>query len=87
MDTHAKLEQLHETACVLHDDVTHLESVLDTLTPDTPEAISKERVLNVKWRLYTETRDQIDRLEDRLAIEWAQAHWHWHEQNDTLDLY
>ena len=83
----SKLELAYEAANILFDDITYLESQLDKLDPDSLEAESKERVLNVKWRLYSEQRYLIDRLEDRQAVEAAQARWVWHENNDTLDLY
>jgi len=83
----SKLELAYEAARVLFDDITYLESQLAELDPDSIEAESKERILNVKWRLYSEQRDIIDRIEDRQAVEAAQARWTWHETNDTLDLY
>lgn len=82
-----KLAMAYEAATILHDDILHLESLLDKLDPDSPEAESKERVINVKWRLYSEQRDIIDHLEDKQAIASAQAIFAYHEENDTLDLY
>ena len=79
-----QLEQAYEAASVLFDDITYLENQLDKLDPESPEYESKDRVLNVKWRLYSETRDKIDRLEDRQAVESAQTlAYRWH----LLDLY
>lgn len=83
----SKLELAYEAANVLFDDIAYLESELDGLDPDSTEAESKERVLDIKWRLYSEQRDLIDSLEDKQAVEAAQARWVWHEQNDALDLY
>lgn len=83
----SQLEQAYEAASVLFDDITYLESELDKLAPESLEYESKNRVLNVKWRLYSETRDKIDRLEDKQSVESAQARWKWHETSDTLDLY
>ena len=83
----SQLEQAYEAASVLFDDITYLESQLDKLNPESAEAKHKAWTLDVKWRLYSETRDKIYRLEDRQAIEAAQERWRWHEANDTLDLY
>jgi hypothetical protein len=82
-----ELELAYEAVRVLYDDITYLESQLADLDPDSITAESKERVLNVKWRLWSEQRDKIERLLDSQAKEAAQDRWKWHESNDTLDLY
>lgn len=81
------LDQLHENARVLQDDIAHLESRRDACADDTPEAESLDRILNVKWRLYSEQRDLIDIEEDRACLVAAQARWQHHFDNDTQDLY
>ena len=82
-----ELELAYDAVRVLYDDITYLESQLADLDPDSITAESKERILNVKWRLWSEQRDKIERLLDRQAKEAAQDRWLWHESNDTLDLY
>ena len=81
------LDQLHENTRVLQDDIAHLEARRDACADDTPEAESLDRILNVKWRLYSEQRDLIDIAEDRACRAAAEASWQHHFDNDTQDLY
>jgi len=81
------IDQLYENARVLQDDINYLEARRDACADDTPEAESLDRILNVKWRLYTEQRDLIDIAEDRACRLAAEASWRDHEAADTLDLY
>ena len=81
------LEQIRENIRVLQDDILHLEQQLDGLDPDGLEAESKERVLNVKWRLLSEQQGLLERHESESARRAAEARWRHHEENDTLDLY
>jgi hypothetical protein len=43
------------------DDIQHLESQIARLDPDSIEAESKDRIVNVKWRLLQEQRDALER--------------------------
>lgn len=81
------LEMAQENVRVLYDDITYLESQLEGLEPETLAYESKERVLNVKWRLWSDERVKVERLMDAQAKEAAQERWQWHEANDTLDMY
>jgi hypothetical protein len=81
------IETVRENMSVLQDDIHYLEQQLDSLDPESIAAESKERILNVKWRLFEEQRDILDRLESNSAREAAEARWKYHEENDTLDLY
>jgi hypothetical protein len=81
------IETVRENISVLHDDIIYLEQQLDRLDPESPEAISKERIINVKWCLREEQRDILDRLERNSAREAAEERWKYHEENDTLGLY
>jgi hypothetical protein len=81
------IETVRENMSVLQDDILYLEQQLDRLDPESPAAESKERILNVKWRLFEEQRDILDRLESNIAREAAEERWKYHEENDTLDLY
>ena len=56
------LDQIHENIAVLQDDILHLQQQLVGLGPDSPAALSKDRVLNVKWRLLSEQRALLERL-------------------------
>jgi hypothetical protein len=56
------IETVRENMSVLQDDILYLEQQLDRLDPESLEAESKERILNVKWRLFEEQRDILDRL-------------------------
>lgn len=82
-----QLEMALENVRILWDDITYLESRLDALEPDTAAYESKERVLNVKWRLWSDERQRVERLLDAQEKEAAQDRWKWHEANDTLDMY
>ena len=82
-----QLEMALENVRVLSDDITYLESQLNALEPETAAYESKERVLNVKWRLWSDESRKVERLFDLEAKEAAQERWQWHEANDTLDLY
>jgi hypothetical protein len=55
--------QIRENIAVLQDDILHLEQQLNALDPDSPAAESKDRVLNVKWRLLSEQRALLERHE------------------------
>jgi hypothetical protein len=66
------IETVRENISVLHDDIIYLEQQLDRLDPESPEAISKERIINVKWCLREEQRDILDRLERNSAREAAE---------------
>jgi hypothetical protein len=81
------IETLRENMSVLQDDILYLEQQLDSLDPESPEAESKERIINVKWRLFEEQRDILDRLWRQEDVEAAEERWKYHEANDTLDLY
>ena len=81
------IDQIRENMRVLQDDILHLERSLRGINPDSPEAESKDRVLNVKWRLFSEQNVLLDRAECNAAREAADARWQHHEVNDTLDLY
>jgi len=81
------IETVRENMSVLQDDILYLEQQLDRLDPESPAAESKERIINVKWRLLEEQRDILDRLESNSAREAAEERWKYHEENDTLDLY
>jgi hypothetical protein len=54
------IDMIRENIAVLQDDIQHLESQIARLDPDSIEAESKERIVNVKWRLLQEQRDLID---------------------------
>ncbi len=82
-----QLEMALENVRVLWDDISFLEAQLNALEPDTAAYESKERVLNVKWRLWSDESRKVERLFDLEAKEAAQERWQWHETNDTLDLY
>ena len=56
------LDQIRENIAVLQDDILHLQQQLVGLGPDSPAALSKDRVLNVKWRLLSEQRALLERL-------------------------
>ena len=56
------LDQIRENIAVLQDDILHLQQQLVGLDPDSPAALSKDRVLNVKWRLLSEQRALLERL-------------------------
>ena len=86
------IETIRENMSVLQDDILYLEQQLDRLNLalhglQSIEEESKERILNVKWRLLEEQRAILDRLESNSAREAAEARWKYHEENDTLDLY
>lgn len=81
------IETLRENMAVLLDDVLYLEQQLDRLDPESSEAESKERIRDVKWRLWEEQRDILDRLWRQEDVEAAEERWKYHEENDTLDLY
>ena len=81
------IDHIRENIRVLQDDVLYLEQRLDEAAPDSLEAESRERILNVKYRLLQEQRDLLDRRESGSAREAAEARWRFHEENDTLDLY
>jgi hypothetical protein len=81
------IETVRENMSVLQDDILYLEQQLDSLDPEGLEAESKERIINVKWRLLEEQRAILDRLESNSAREAAEERWKYHEENDTLDLY
>lgn len=81
------IDQIRENMRVLQDDILHLERSLLGMDPDSPEAESKDRILNVKWRLFSEQKGLLDRAECNAAREAAEARWHHHEAADTLDLY
>ena len=81
------IETIRENMSVLQDDILYLEQQLDSLDPESIAAESKERIINVKWRLLEEQRDILDRLESNSAREAAEERWKYHEENDTLDLY
>jgi hypothetical protein len=66
------IETVRENISVLHDDIIYLEQQLVRLDPESPEAISKERIINVKWCLREEQRDILDRLERNSAREAAE---------------
>jgi hypothetical protein len=53
--------QIRENIAVLQDDIQHLESQIARLDPDSIEAESKDRIVNVKWRLLQEQRDALER--------------------------
>jgi hypothetical protein len=53
--------QIRENIAVLQDDIQHLESQIARLDPDSIEAESKDRIVNVKWRLLQEQRDALAR--------------------------
>lgn len=50
------IDQIRENMRVLQDDILHLEQSLRGIDPDSLEAESKDRVLNVKWRLFSEQK-------------------------------
>ena len=81
------LEEIRENVRILQDDILHLEQQLDSIDPDGIDAESKERVLNVKWRLLSEQQRLLERRESESARRAAEARWRYHEENDTLDLY
>ena len=81
------IETVRENMSVLLEDILYLGKQLDSLDPESIEAESKERIINVKWRLFEEQRAILDRLESNSAREAAEARWKYHEENDTLDLY
>lgn len=81
------LEEIRENVRILQDDILHLEQQLDGLDPDGLEAESKERVLNVKWRLLSDQQGLLERRESESARRAAQARLAHHVENDTLDLY
>jgi hypothetical protein len=81
------IDQIRENIRVLQDDITYLEKELDALNPDSLAAESKERILNVKWRLLSEQREILERRESEVAREAAEARLAYHVENDTLDLY
>lgn len=81
------LDQIRESMCVLQDDIRYLEQQLDGLDPDSPAAESKERIINVKWRLYLEQRDLLQRYDSAASRRAAEARLAYHVENDTLDLY
>jgi hypothetical protein len=81
------IDQLRENVSVLEDDISYLESRLEALTADTPEAESAERVLNVKWRLLEEQCRLLQRAKASAPREAAEARWQHHFDNDTQDLY
>jgi hypothetical protein len=58
------LEEIRENIRGLQDDILYLERQLDGLDPDGLDAESKERVLNVKWRLLSEQRGLLERREN-----------------------
>lgn len=49
-------EQILQNIAVLEDDILHIEAQIERLNPDSIEAESKERIVNVKWRLLQEQR-------------------------------
>ena len=87
--------QIRENIAVLQDDILHLEQQLDGLDPDSLAAESKDRILNVKWRLLSEQRALLERHEseaprraaNKAANKAAKARLAHHVENDTLDLY
>lgn len=81
------IEQIKENIRVLDDDIRYLEEQLRGLNPDSPAAESKERILNVKWRLLQEQTDILMRKESSAAREAAEARLAYHTETDTLDLY
>jgi len=81
------LDQIRENIAVLQDDILHLEQQLDGLDPDSLAAESKDRVLNVKWRLLSEQRALLERHESEAPRRAAEARLAYHVENDTLDLY
>jgi hypothetical protein len=81
------IDHIRENIRVLQDDVLYLEQRLDEAAPDSLEAESRERILNVKYRLLQEQRDLLDRRESASAREAAEARLAYHVENDTLDLY
>ena len=81
------LDQIRENIAVLQDDILHLEQQLDGLDPVSPAAESKDRILNVKWRLLSEQRALLERHESEAPRRAAEARLAHHVENDTLDLY
>ena len=81
------IDHIRENIRVLQDDVLYLEQRLDEAAPDSLEAESRERILNVKYRLLQEQRDLLDRRESASARDAAEARLAYHVENDTLDLY
>ena len=81
------IETIRENIRVLQDDVLWLERQLDEAHPDSLEAESRERILNVKWRLLEEQRELLARAESNAAREAAEARLAYHAEHDTLDLY
>lgn len=81
------IETVRENMSVLQDDILYLVQQIARLDPESPAVKSKERIINVKWRLIEEQRDILDRLESNSAREAAEERWKYHEENDTLDLY
>lgn len=81
------IDHIRENVRVLQNDITDLERKLDKHDPDSLEAESAERVLNVKYRLFSEQRDLLQRAESDSARAGAEARLAYHVENDTLDLY
>jgi hypothetical protein len=81
------IEHIRENIAVLQDDIDHLEQRLRRADPDSPEGESIDRVVNVKWRLLSEQRDLLARMQSNAAREAAEDRWRYHEREDTLDLY
>ena len=81
------LDQIRENIAVLQDDILDLEQQLDGLDPVSPAAESKDRILNVKWRLLSEQRALLERHESEAPRRAAEARLAHHVENDTLDLY
>lgn len=81
------IDAIRENIRVLQDDITWLEGELDTLDPDSLSAESKERILNVKWRLLSEQRAILERMESDAPRSAAEARLAYHVENDTLDQY
>ena len=81
------IDAIRENIRVLQDDIAWLEGELDTLDPDSLSAESKERVLNVKWRLLSEQRAILERMESDAPRAAAEARLAYHVENDTLDQY
>jgi hypothetical protein len=55
------IEHIRDNVRVLSDDIQFLEDALKRLDPDSVEADSKDRILNVKWRLLSEQRSLLGR--------------------------
>jgi hypothetical protein len=81
------IDMIRENIAVLQDDIHHLESQISRIDPDSIEAESKNRIVNVKWRLLQEQHDLLERAQSSAAREGAEARWRWHEENDTIDLH